>query len=148
MLNSRAPGAAKSDRKRRDSPPSARAQRAGRHPSGPTQARPRPCSRQRSRPSAPIRGPPPAAGAYYYLPLDPCSACNAHLSAEASTDAPQLVQDVEALAEGVFERGPEAQSGSRRSEVTDDSNPNCLVATSSLARCHLEQLDQPTRLPC
>ena len=147
-LNSRAPGAAESDRTRRDSPPSARARRAGRHPSGPNQERPRPSSRQRSRPSAPIRGPPPAAGAYYYLPLDPCSACNAHLSAEASTDAPQLVQDVEALAEGVVESGPQAQSGSRRSVVTDDSNPNCLATASSHVRGHLEQLDRPTRLPC
>ena len=144
-LNSRAPGAAESDRTRRDSPPSARARRAGRHPSGPNQERPRPSSRQRSRG---LQHPPAALLLLPEPTLSSRSACIAHRAAEASADAPQLVQVVEALAEGVVERGPEAQSGSRRSEVTDDSNPNCLVATSSLARCHLEQLDQPTRLPC
>ena len=103
------------------------------------------------RPLADTRGlqQPPAALLLQPGPtLRTCSACNAHLSAEASTDAPQLVQDVEALAEGVFERGPEAQSGSRRSVVTDDSNPNCLVTASSHVRGHLEQLDRLTLLTC
>ena len=134
-LNSRAPGAAESDRTRRAPPPSARARQAGRHPSGPTQARPR------GRPLADTRGlqQPPAALLLQPGPtLRTCSACNAHLSAEASTDAPQLVQEVEALAEGVVERGPQAQSGSRRSVVTDDSNPNsprdCLIACTRPSR--------------
>ena len=117
-------------------------------PAGIHQPRPR---RAPGRALANARGLQHPPAALLLLPeptLSSRSACNAHRTVKASTDAPQLVQDVEALAEGVVERGPEAQSGSRRSEVTDDSNPNCLVATSSLARCHLEQLDQPTRLPC
>ena len=133
-LNSRAPGAAESDRTRR-APPLA----LGRgKPAGIHQAQPR---RGPGRPLADTRGlqQPPAALLLQPGPtLRTCSACNAHLSAEASTDAPQLVQDVEALAEGVVERGPQAQSGSRRSVVTDDSNPNsprdCLIACTRPSR--------------
>ena len=64
-------------------------------------------ARTRSGPGRPLanaRGLQHLSAALLLLPgptLRTCSACNAHLSAEASTDAPQLVQDVEALAEGV-----------------------------------------------
>ena len=79
-------------------------------PAGIHQAQPR---RGPGRPLADTRGlqQPPAALLLQPGPtLRTCSACNAHLSAEASTDAPQLVQEVEALAEGVVERGPQAGS--------------------------------------
>ena len=75
-------------------------------PAGIHQARPR---RGPGRALANARGLQHLPAALLLLPgptLYLCSACNAHLSAEASTDAPQLVQDVEALAEGIFECGP------------------------------------------